>query len=255
MILMYHHVAPRASIPSDPVAADGWAFHHSPEGFERQLRELLRRGYRFESLDDCVRTIRRTGAEAPRAAQVTFDDGWLDNYEHALPILSRLGLTATFFVTSDHLRRGENAPQKMTRAQLRELLSAGMTIGGHTRSHATLTALSESEATTEIAGCKDDLEQSLGTEIELFAYPGGAFDASVARIVRESGYSAACSNLGPARNDSSSTYWLYRDLLTERMDTLGDRYRLSRVARRLLESRVRRRLTRRLHGGRRSEHS
>ena len=200
-----------------------------------------------EQLADCVRTIRETGAEAPGVAQLTFDDGWLDNYRYALPILRDLGLTATFFVTTEHLHGGVDDPKKMTRDQLAELVDAGMTIGGHTRSHATLTRLAEDEATNEIAGCKEDLERSLGITVDLFAYPGGAFNASVARIVREAGYAAACSVLGPARNDASSTYWMYRDVLTEEMSSPRDRYRLSPGARRLLEFRVKRRLARQLN--------
>jgi len=248
MILMYHHVAPPDAIPDHPAPEEGWRFTHTPEGFRSQLRRLAGRGLRFESLGDCVRSIRETGVEAPDAVQLTFDDGWIDNYRWAVPVLRELGLTATFFVTTGHLHRGEDDPRKMTRDQLRELLDAGMTIGGHTRSHATLTRLGEQEARAEIAGCKEDLERALDVTVDLFAYPGGAFDARVADLAREAGYAAACSVLGPARNDASSLYWMYRDVLSERMNTPGDRYRLSPLARRALEFRVKRRLARRLGG-------
>ena len=126
--------------------------------------------------------------------------------------------------------------------QLRELLRAGMTIGGHSRSHPDLTRLPPEEAKMEINGCKEDLEQSLGVPVRFFAYPGGAFNRDVARWTQEAGYTAACSVLGPARNDSSSLFWLYRDLLSETMNTAQDYYRLSPFARQLFAFRVRRRL-------------
>jgi len=246
MILMYHHVAPLESIPGDPGPDEAWHYNHSPAGFERQLRRLQRRGFHFESLSDCVGAIRETGAEPPGVAQLTFDDGWLDNYQYALPILRDLGITATFFVTTEHLHRGMDDPRKMTRDQLRELVDAGMTIGGHTRSHVTLTRLNKDEAMNEIAGCKEDLESALDITVDLFAYPGGAFDAGVARMVSKAGYTAACSVIGPARNDASSIYWMYRDVLSEEMNSLHDRYRLSPLARSFFEFRVKRRIAHQL---------
>ena len=60
--------------------------------------------------------------------------------------------------------------------------------------------------------------------------------------MRKAGYIAACTVLGPARNNASTTYWQFRDVLSEKMNTPGDRYRLSPLARRLLEFRVKKRL-------------
>ena len=98
-------------------------------------------------------------------------------------------------------------------------------------------------ARTEIAGSKDDIEQALGTNVRFFAYPGGVFNRAVSRVVQEAGFEAACSVLGPALNDRSTLHWLYRDLLTESLTSLGDRYRLNAIARRILSFRVRRRLS------------
>ncbi len=246
MILMYHHVAPATSGSTHHGPAEGWEFRHSPAGFERQLEELRRRGFRFVPLPEMIGDIRRNGREPHKAAAITFDDGWADNHEYALPILRRLGLSATFFLTTEHLRRGAADPRKMNRAQLCELVRAGMIIGGHTRTHADLTRMPESQAKAEITGCRADLEDALGQPVTSFAYPGGAFNRRVADWTREAGYEAACSVLGPARNDPSSLYWLFRDLITESMHTAGDRYRLSPGARRLLAWRVRRRLRRQL---------
>src|SRR2546426_1898839 len=241
MILMYHHVCPRETIPANR-AAGGWHYNHSPEGLESHLRELPRRGYLFQPLTEIVQTIRLTGKEPLRAVAVTFDDCWRDQYQFALPVLRKLGLTATFFVTTNHIRNEFDDPARMTREHLRELLHAGMTIGGHSRTHRDLTRLSAADAAGEITGCKADLEDTLEVPVRLFAYPGGAFNQGVVRVVREAGFEAACSVLGPARNDSSSLFWLFRDTLTEKMNKPRDSYRLSPLARRLLAFRVKRRL-------------
>ncbi len=242
MILMYHHVAPLETVPRDRSPDEGWNWRLSPEAFERQLVELRRRGYHLMPLPEIVEEIRERGIEDPMSAAITFDDGWVDNYQFALPVLRKHSVPATFFATTAHLTDGAEDARKMSVAQLKELLCAGMTLGGHTRSHPDLRKLSPQIAMEEIRGCKEDLERALGIPILFFAYPGGAFNRRVARLTQQAGYTAACSVLGPANNDTSTLFWLYRDLLTESMGTLADRYRLNRVARRVMSFRVRRRL-------------
>ena len=239
---MYHHVAPRQSLPAAPEPQEGWQFTLSPGGFEHQLIALKQRGYRFVALAEIVDGIRERGVQDGNTVAVTFDDGWVDNYQFALPVLKRFCIPATFFVTSAHLTNGTQDEKRMSVDQLKELLAAGMTIGGHSRTHPSLTRLPLEQARAEIAGCKEDLQQALGVPVRFFAYPGGAFNRDVARLTRAAGYAAACSALGPARNDASTLFWLYRDLLTEGMNTWGDRYRLCPAARRLLSFRVTRRL-------------
>lgn len=252
MILLYHHVAPREFVPPQPDLAEGWSFTHTPEGFERQLRELDHRGWEFMSLPQMVGIIRQKGHEPDRAVAITFDDGWRETHRYALPILTRLGRTATFFLTTEHFCRGFDDAARMNPAQVRDLLASGMTVGGHTRTHPDLTKLEHGQALDEIAGCKADLERSFGQPVTLFAYPRGAFNRGLAELTRQAGYECACSVLSPAQNDRSSLYWLFRDVLTEKMNTAGDRYRLSPLARRLLAWRVRSRLRRRLGPGRAS---
>lgn len=248
MILLYHHIAPAESIPRDDARFrdEGWHFTHSPGEFEFHLLELQRRGYRFISLDQLVIELHTKGAERPDSAVITFDDGWMDNYTFALPVLTKLGLPATFFVTTAHLSNAADDRKRMNADQLRELACNGHIIGTHSRTHSNLSRLSNAEARNEIMGCKEDLEDSLGTQVDFFAYPGGAFNTDVTRITRDAGYKAACSVLGPKTNKVSSLFWLFRDVLSPGMNTLGDRYRLSQFIRRILSFRVSRKLKRRL---------
>jgi peptidoglycan/xylan/chitin deacetylase (PgdA/CDA1 family) len=242
MILLYHHVVPRYVWAGGGPPDEGWDLCHSPEGLECHLLQFLRRGYRFVSLSEMVEVIRRAGRAPDRAIALTFDDGWKDNHEYALPVLRRLGVPATFFLTTEHLRPGSRDERKMGRKQLQELVEAGMTLGGHSRTHVDLTRLPESRARDEIRGCRADLEDLTGRPVSLFAYPGGVFNRSVVEVTREAGYEAACSVLSPAPNDQSTLFWLFRDPLTERMNTLHDWYRLSPGARWLFAWRVRKRL-------------
>jgi spore maturation protein CgeB/peptidoglycan/xylan/chitin deacetylase (PgdA/CDA1 family) len=248
MILLYHHIAPVEGIPqaADRVREEGWNFIHSPEALEFQLQKLRRRAYRFVSLGRLVDEIETTGKERHDSVAVTFDDGWIDNYVFAFPLLKKLGIPATFFVTTALLRDGRQDPARMNCGQLRELAAQGLTIGSHTRTHPDLTRISGTAAREEIAGSKADLESALGVTVDFLAYPGGAFNTGVAVLARQAGYRAACSVLGPKANDASSLYWLYRDVLSPGLNTLGDYYRLSKIARRAFAFRVSRRLKRRL---------
>ncbi len=249
MILLYHHVAPNCNGSAQSPAANERQFTISPERLQQRLRMFAERRYKFVLLGEIVRRILEAGKEPDDVVAVTFDDGWLDNYEFALPVLKHLNVPASFFVTTAHLRQGAAAERKMSARQLRELLDEGMEIGSHSRNHPNLRKLSEREARSEILGSKLDLESLLGRSVDLFAYPGGEFNQGVVRMVREAGYAAACSVISPAANDRSSLFWMYRNSFNESLHSLGDYYRLSPVLTKLLEFRVRRRLSRALTVG------
>jgi peptidoglycan/xylan/chitin deacetylase (PgdA/CDA1 family) len=96
IILRYHSVADESDGPLDYIDP-GLAV--SPEGFDGQMR-FLRQHYCPVPLDDMVEAIAR-GRDLPaRAVAVTFDDGYVDNYVHAFPILKRHGVPATFYITA-----------------------------------------------------------------------------------------------------------------------------------------------------------
>jgi len=95
----------------------------------------------------------------------------------------------------------------MSTEQVRALHRAGMTIGGHTRSHPILARLADDEARAEIADGRRTLADIVGEPIALFAYPNGLprtdYDARHVRIVREAGFKAAVTtSWGAARRDS-----------------------------------------------------
>lgn len=95
-ILMYH------SVMSDPAQyADSLGgIIHSESEFRAQM-ELLARDYHPVSLDEVVKNLNSGGALLKRSVVVTFDDGYTDNYEVAMPILNQIGIPATFYVTVD----------------------------------------------------------------------------------------------------------------------------------------------------------
>lgn len=92
-VLAYHSVAPA---PASYCKAD---IRIEPRQFERQLA-FLARHYRVLPLDEAIADLSCGRPLPARAVAITFDDGYRDNYDYALPVLQRFGLPATFFVVS-----------------------------------------------------------------------------------------------------------------------------------------------------------
>lgn len=136
---------------------------------------------------------------------ITFDDGYLDNFENAAPILERFGLPATFFVATgfigtDHVawwdRSLPNAPRWMDWDQVRSLHARGFEIGCHTVTHANLGSVSPETALQEITDARDRLHTELGTDADLFAYPYGGtanMNAENLLVVKASGVRCSLS--------------------------------------------------------------
>jgi peptidoglycan/xylan/chitin deacetylase (PgdA/CDA1 family) len=98
LVVLYHRVVPLSEVGAlDPELVDA-----TPEDFDQQMA-YLRRHYRPVSVED-VLEARRSGRELlPGSVLVTFDDGYLDNFEYALPALERYGIQGLFFISTGHL--------------------------------------------------------------------------------------------------------------------------------------------------------
>jgi peptidoglycan/xylan/chitin deacetylase (PgdA/CDA1 family) len=193
-ILCYHSIHP----------ANSFALH--PRVFESHLAWLAE----YCEVIPFDQVLRKTEEDAarPRVA-VTFDDGYLDNYEIALPLLMKYGLTATFFITTGLIDRSPSVIDRLTEewqaakgevipmswSQVRELRDAGMGIGAHTRSHPCLMSLNAEKARAELVESKAILEDQCGVSISTLSYPYGGFGSAVdlktIEIAQEAGYKQA----------------------------------------------------------------
>lgn len=98
-VLMYHRVLPRAEVARTAVEP---GMYVSRETFARHL-EWLQENFRVLPLHEIVRRLLEGLSLPEGACAITFDDGWRDNLEHALPELEGRGLPATLFVVSDRV--------------------------------------------------------------------------------------------------------------------------------------------------------
>ncbi len=195
-ILSYHQTSeppPRGVPYRDLVLA--------PAQFARQMQALHRHGYRGLSLGELEPYLR--GERSGKVVGLTLDDGYLGNFEHALPVLESLRFTATAFVVSGRIGStnlwdrclGVPTWRLMDRTQLRAWLAAGMEVGAHTRHHVDLTVCSTALAQEQIRGSRDDLRQALGCEVRSFCYPYGRYRDPHVQWVAEAGYTLATTCL------------------------------------------------------------
>lgn len=190
-ILMYHNIG------EPPEGARLRALYVRTGAFGRQMMLLKLLGYRGLSMSEAMPYLR--GEKTGKVVAITFDDGYLDTLELALPVLNTFGFSATCYVVSG--RTGQyndwdaaelNVQKKlMTDEQIRAWHAAGMEVGAHTRTHPRLTKCTDEELQAELAGSKADLEALTGAPVTQFCYPYGDLDARVASAVRSAGYSAA----------------------------------------------------------------
>lgn len=190
LVLCYHAVSD--SWP-DPLAV-------GPSTLERQVRSLLRRGYRPVRADEGLISRRRV-------LHLTFDDAYR-NFESVLPVLERLQVPATIFACTDFAADGRplTIPELATRAAgyhdeiatmdwdaLRALSERGFEVGSHTASHAHLTRLSDRELARELRGSRERIETELSRRCRFLAYPYGENDERVRRAAQAAGYMAGYS--------------------------------------------------------------
>lgn len=186
-ILMYHYVR-YVDRGADPL---GHSLSVTPEQFAAQLAWLAANGYETVRMDAVAACVRGEGACPARAVALTFDDGYMDAYTAALPLLQQYGFVATFYVVSGFVGQ----PNYMGWNELRALRDAGMEIGAHTVSHPDLTRLGSEGARTEIAQSRAALMTELSIPVLSFCYPGGRFNGDLAAIVRDAGFTSATTTV------------------------------------------------------------
>ncbi len=124
---------------------------------------------------------------------VTFDDGYRDNLEVAAPILERLGIPFTVFVTPGFVQSGNSI--YLSVSALRDMASVpGVTIGAHGYTHRRLTDCDTNELRNELTSSRKWIEDIVGLPVTCMSYPHGAEDSRVREAVSEAGYTIAASS-------------------------------------------------------------
>lgn len=193
-ILLYHHV-------SDTIDSQ---YNVRPARFAEQMKWLYDRGYTTVTIADVASAI-SYGTELPaRPVVLTFDDGYLDVYQNAYPILQQYGFVATFYIIANTV----DAAGSLNTRKLQKLLASGWEIGSHSMTHADLTTDSDWE--NEIINARLVLEEKLDTEIRTFAYPYGKANDALKTYTLNAGYSAAVGLGSIMEHNHNTLFFLHR---------------------------------------------
>ncbi len=183
-VLMYHYVGD-VPPPSGPFASN---LTVRTGDFEDQMRYLADNRYQTVGLGDLYLAKLGLKSLPPRSVILTFDDGGLDNYQVAFPILVKNGLRATFFVITDKV----GAAGQMDWDDLRVMADQGMSIESHTVSHPLdLRTLDDDGLARELGDSKAAIAEKLGLTPESLSYPSGKYDQRVIAAAKAAGYLTA----------------------------------------------------------------
>ena len=183
-ILMYHYIRVPPSYGGDRI---GWGLSTSPDDFRQQMDYLDQHRYHPITLTELRAYLAGSRTLPDRPVVLTFDDGYLDLYTQAFPVLKHYHFKAVAYIVAGFLDR---TTTNVTPAQVREMDTYGIEIGAHTVSHVDLTRAGGS-LNFEVAGSKAILESVVGHPVLDFCYPSGKYNDSVIQAVATAGFESA----------------------------------------------------------------
>jgi peptidoglycan/xylan/chitin deacetylase (PgdA/CDA1 family) len=214
-VLMYHKVN---DIPRNPVTVP-------PALFDEQMAALRELGYTVVSLQAVLEHVTRRASLPAGAVLITFDDGYRDNLENAVPILQRHGYPAVIFVPIGYLDTMRPLPHEEHLAgrgvvnrtlfwdELDELEAAGVSVQSHGIGHRPLADLEIDEAAREITLSKLRLEERLGRPVSAFAFVKGSeldYHPVHLSLLRQAGYEVAFTSVSGSNGPSTDPLQLHR---------------------------------------------
>jgi peptidoglycan/xylan/chitin deacetylase (PgdA/CDA1 family) len=185
-VLLYHHIGDLRSDRHPSLTV-------SRRKFESQVYWLMRRRFSGVSSFRWFQWLSEGRPLPPRPILLTFDDGYADLAETALPTVERLGWSATVFISASTV--GDRNTWDEPRSSSDRILSAdairawaarGIEFGAHGATHRDLTLVDEERLRQEVVGSRDALTDLLGRPVTAFAYPYGAHNAEVREQVANS---------------------------------------------------------------------
>lgn len=178
-VLEYHAIGKHADWPD--------YMYIEPDVFESHLQELQSRGLKMVTVEELAQVLRR-GEDAGKYVALSFDDGYIDDYQGAFPLLKKYNARGTFHIIPNRI----GLEGYMNEAQIKEMLEAGMEIGSHTYSHAILTEIDPKYYEWEIGVSKYTLEKKFpGLKVTTLAYPCGLFNDDIKAALKKYGYKQA----------------------------------------------------------------
>ncbi|HEX6983572.1 MAG TPA: polysaccharide deacetylase family protein [Balneolaceae bacterium] len=227
-VLMYH----RLSKEKPEKLGDLHVVH--VDDFRRQLRLIEALNFMPITFEDYL-LYREGKLTLPKKPIIlTFDDGHLDTFELALPILKEFDMRAVIFVLGNRKQRYAHWENKhdetnyplMEDQHIIEAREDGFEIGAHSMTHADLSKLGQKAMQREIKGSKESIESLLGESIVSFAYPFGGVARNVISITQQAGFKYGCGVYTGPPNFGDDNFDIRRLAITSKTNTAAFLMRL-----------------------------
>lgn len=197
-ILEYHYIANNPN-PADK-ARDGLSV--GPDKFAEQMHYLSSNGYHAISLNTYYAAL-KGGALPSKPVILSFDDGYIDFYTNAFPILKQNGLISVAFIPTSLI----GGSYYMNWSQLEELARTGLVeFESHSLTHPNMTSLAAGELTRQLVESKQILSSHTGTPVNFFCYPYGISNTSVQQATKAAGYFGALGTWYSHRNSEGTLF-------------------------------------------------
>lgn len=204
-ILMYHYI----SVPPPDSDVYRQDLSVSPGNFRSQMAWLKENGYQTISLYDLIYALNLGWPPLPdKPIILTFDDGYVDNYKSAFPILQEFGYTGIFFILTDVTDRRQSG--YMTWPMLQDMSQAGMSIEVHGREHVEMVGRDHDWLVYHLLGPAQTIEANLGYQSRFLSYPAGRYDADVIAAAQAQGYWGAVTVASGTLQSSAAPFELRR---------------------------------------------
>jgi peptidoglycan/xylan/chitin deacetylase (PgdA/CDA1 family) len=156
----------------------------SPEKFRQHLQTIKDNGYTTLTMAQFNDYLLGDKPVPEKSVLLTFDDGYMDNYTNAFPILKEFNMNATVFVISSYM----DGDVYMAPKNIKEMSDYGIDIESHTVSHLRLSELSYEQQLNELKTSKQVIESITGKPVISIAYPEGKYNDDTSKAVLETGY-------------------------------------------------------------------
>jgi len=174
-IILYHR------IDTSPINSQ---YYVPPEKFDEEMKLLHDWGYTTITTELLIKAINEGADLPPRPILITFDDGHLNNYTTAFPIMQKYGFTGVLYIVANYM----GTDQYMNADQIKEMAAAGWEVGSHSVNHLDLTSLDPERQRYEVVDSRTILEDKLGVPVLTIAYPFGISNSSVIDYAHFAGY-------------------------------------------------------------------
>ena len=210
-VLFYHRVAD--SHPND------WTISNAQ--FQTHIR-WLQGHFPLVSLAAAQARI-AAGNNRETTVTITFDDGYAENCDQAIPFLIDQQVPCTYFVAHEFIVSGRPFPHDLavgqprppnTPDQLIEMAQHGIQIGAHTRRHVDLGQVNDPQTLNdEIVTVRDELSELVDQPVDYFAFPFGQptnMSSRACRLARQAGYRGVCSAYGNYNTPGHDAFHIQR---------------------------------------------